>query len=421
MRARGITAALLLAGSICFVWGFFTHRDNWFPGRALRGATAWVAARGRPVDPFPKQFVKSRSPAFDDLAALGYVDASFDPDSDRRGTFHARPGRYFEGLNLYSSRTARSAQLVDMRGRVRHSWGSDTTDPWQAVTLLADGRLLVIEKDRGLLALDRASRPLWRFDARVHHDLDASGGRIYILTRRDELRPDLHPSRPIVVDELSILSPDGALIEVISLLDVLQRSAFAYLLPSLDPVDDPDRDDPLDLLHTNHIEVLDGAGAALHEAFARGNLLLCARNINAVFVLDAEAERVLWLWGPGSLTFPHHAQLIENGHLLLFDNGLKASRVLELEPVKRRIVWSYAAEGFFSATRGSVQRLSNGNTLITESDSGYAMEVDRLGETVWEFANPDVDALGNRSAMWRVTRFAPGELGFLDEVTPIGR
>ncbi|MDP6540751.1 MAG: arylsulfotransferase family protein [Planctomycetota bacterium] len=421
MRGRGLAATLLCAGAVGFVWGFFTHRDHWFPHALLRNVADRVAARERPTDPFPMRSVRSPSPAFEDLTALGYVDSSFDPDSDRRGVFHAQAERSFEGLNLYSSRTARSAQLVDMEGRVRHRWASDTTDPWQAVTLLADGRLLVIEKDRGLLALDSASRPLWRFEARVHHDLDVSGERITVLTRRDELRPDIHPSRPVVVDELSILAADGTLVEVISLLDMLQRSPFAYLLPSLDPAADPGGDGPLDLLHTNHVQTLDGAAAALHEAFAPGNLLLCARNINAVFVLDPGAKRVLWLWGPGTLTFPHHPQVIESGHLLVFDNGLVASRVLEVDPLARRIVWSYAAEGFFSATRGSAQRLPNGNTLITESDSGYALEVDPRGETVWEFANPDVDSLGNRSAMWRVTRYAPGQLAFLDDSAPLDR
>ena len=32
--------------------------------------------------------------------------------------------------------------------------------------------------------------------------------------------------------------------------------------------------------------------------------------------------------------------------------------------------------------------LSNGNTLIVESDAGRAFEVDRGGEIVWEYYNP---------------------------------
>lgn len=421
MRPIKLGFALLFAGGICFVWGFFAHRDHWFPHGILQGLAQEFADRDAPRDPFPKQLVESRSPAFDDLAALGYVDASFDPDSDQRGVVLAERDRFFPGFNLYSSRTARSAQLIDMQGGIVHSWASDTTDTWQSVSLLEDGRLFVLEKDRALLALDRDSRPLWRFEARVHHDLDVFDEEIRVLSRREEMRPEFHPTRPIVVDMLSILSLDGTLREEISLLDIFQRSTHAYLLPSLIPAHDAGDRKALDLLHTNHVEVLDGTLAHRSEVFARGNLLLSARNLNAIFILDAAAERILWLWGPGNLTFPHHPQLLANGNLLLFDNGLEASRILELEPLERCIAWSYEAEGFFSVTRGSVQRLPNGNTLITESDAGYAFEVDPQGETVWEFANPDVDAFGHRSAMWRVTRYAPEELLFVDADTSTAR
>ena len=77
------------------------------------------------------------------------------------------------------------------------------------------------------------------------------------------------------------------------------------------------------------------------------------------------------------------------------------------------VVWSYAADDFFSRLRGSVQRLSNGNTLITESDAGYVFEVDESGRTVWKFANPTVDDQGIRDAIWRMTRFSRGDLPFL--------
>ena len=44
--------------------------------------------------------------------------------------------------------------------------------------------------------------------------------------------------------------------------------------------------------------------------------------------------------------------------------------------------------GFFSPFMGSAERLPNGNTLITESDYGRALEVTPGGETVWEFYSP---------------------------------
>jgi hypothetical protein len=61
---------------------------------------------------------------------------------------------------------------------------------------------------------------------------------------------------------------------------------------------------------------------------------------------------------------------LTNGHLLIFNNGIKRSSVLELDPIANRVVWKYEDDTFYSRMRGSVQRLPNGNTLITESDSG---------------------------------------------------
>jgi hypothetical protein len=62
-----------------------------------------------------------------------------------------------------------------------------------------------------------------------------------------------------------------------------------------------------------------------------------------------------------------------------------------------------------------VQRLPNGNTLITESDRGYVHEVTPEKETVWRFANPDVNEEGKRMAIWRMTRFRRADLTFLTD------
>ena len=79
-----------------------------------------------------------------------------------------------------------------------------------------------------------------------------------------------------------------------------------------------------------------------------------------------------------------------------------------------RIAWMYGPRhDFFSQTRGSCQRLPNGNTLFTESDKGRVFEVTREGQLVWEFHNPDVDENAIRGAIWRMTRFSEAELPFV--------
>ena len=61
-------------------------------------------------------------------------------------------------------------------------------------------------------------------------------------------------------------------------------------------------------------------------------------------------------------------------------------------------------ESFFSPTRGSNQRLPNGNTFIADSDNGRLFEVTTEGEIVWEFLNPDVTKAGKRMPLYRSMR-----------------
>ena len=101
--------------------------------------------------------------------------------------------------------------------------------------------------------------------------------------------------------------------------------------------------------------------------------------------------------------------MLDSGNLLIFDNGLRRgwSRVIELDPLTGEIAWEYRAdppESFYSKSRGSSQRLPNGNTLICESDRGRAFEVTASGEVVWEWLNPARDGEGRLSTLVRMKR-----------------
>src|SRR3546814_19873821 len=65
-----------------------------------------------------------------------------------------------------------------------------------------------------------------------------------------------------------------------------------------------------------------------------------------------------------------------------------------------------------SGLRSAQQRLPNGNTLITESDGGRAIEVSPEGDVVWEYVNPVRG--GEAGAFIPVLnwaqRFGPGDL-----------
>jgi Arylsulfotransferase (ASST)/Carboxypeptidase regulatory-like domain len=91
------------------------------------------------------------------------------------------------------------------------------------------------------------------------------------------------------------------------------------------------------------------------------------------------------------------------GNLMAFNNEMSnnQSQIVEIEPPYENTynyswtpgtayapdepVWEYSnGTSFYSNHLGSVQRLPNGNTLISESTSGYMFEVDVDGNVMWE-------------------------------------
>ncbi|MEX1310921.1 MAG: arylsulfotransferase family protein, partial [Candidatus Sulfomarinibacteraceae bacterium] len=322
------------------------------------------------------------------------------------------------GVNFYSSRIRTSARLIDNDDRELHVWSRPGDDGWEHAELLPGGELIVVVNQREIFKLDRNSELEWRLEIAAHHDLAVHpSGEIYALTNEERLRPEIHPEVPVIEDFIQILTPDGRPTERISLLDAMRSSDFAFLLASPQhlPSDRRTGERPrLDMLHTNHIEIFDGSLAGRSPIFAAGNVLVSMRTINTIAIVDPRRKEVLWAWGPTNLHRQHHPTLLDTGNILLFDNGRRRSQIVELDPLSYEVVWRYAPKGgFLSRYRGSAQRLPNGNTLITESDRGYVFEVSPDHEVVWRFANPDVQPDGLRIAIWRMTRFDPDELPFL--------
>jgi len=337
---------------------------------------------------------------FEQLAALGYL-SGYEVAGDRQDVTFFDPLTAEAGLNLYTSGHGPEAILIDMQGRVLHKWRfafddafpnrpgherEQTLEYWRRVHLAENGDLLAMFADGGLIKIDKDSNLLWATPGRFHHKIlvEPGDGTIYSLLRDERLVPWIHPERPILDDYIVILSAEGEIRERISILDALAESSYASLLANI-----PDMED---ILHTNSIEVLTGVGSDRVPALRRGNFLISIRRLNTVAVVDADSRKVVWAL-TGQWIGQHEPTLLPSGNLLLFDNrgNYGRSKVIEIDPLTQETVWEYAGteeNGFFSATCGAVQRLANGNTLITESDGGRAFEVTPHNDLAWEFITP---------------------------------
>jgi uncharacterized protein (UPF0248 family) len=129
-----------------------------------------------------------------------------------------------------------------------------------------------------------------------------------------------------------------------------------------------------------------------------GDILASYRPTSTVIRISRKTGKILWKLGPPTVAGQHAPTLLENGNILIFDNGVHRlddsvpfSRAIEINPATNEIVWKYQDQptwNFFSPRMGNAQRLPNGNTLITESSFGRFFEVTKEGEIVWEYVTP---------------------------------
>ncbi|OAA58223.1 Arylsulfotransferase [Cordyceps fumosorosea ARSEF 2679] len=167
-----------------------------------------------------------------------------------------------------------------------------------------------------------------------------------------------------------------------------------------------------------------------------GNILASLRSVSAVIIIERSTGDIAWRVGSEILAQQHNATELDNGNILVFDNGafrsgesVMYSRVIEIDRASRAIVWEYRdrsqMHNFFTPFMGSAQRLANGNTLVCESAFGRMFEVTREGEVCWEYVNPhfapyadEVTASifpGESNAVFRAYRYSIEEIPWLEK------
>jgi hypothetical protein len=413
-RRRTISIFVFIVGTVvlAFVAGaavmFFQLPPYGFLSKGFAGGRAWAERNAVQSDPESESELPRAAVDKPLQTADGFTLCAF--------------------VVLNSTRNTQ-ADLLDMRGQLRHRWHLQFSKVWPHPPhvqgpvkdgfvcffycyLYPNGELLAVlhgvqqqAVGYGLVKLDKDSNVLWSYAANIHHDIDvAPDGTIYAIQHTlDYIMPErlgFIPA-PALVDSIVTLSPDGQPKgQPISLLEALRDSPYAALLSTLEP--GPKRAGPLtgprfdektlreDVLHTNSVQVLTPELAGKFPGWKAGQLLVSMRHIDALAVIDPVERKAVWA-ARGAWAAQHDAQFLSDGNLLLFDNrGLpKGSRVLEYDPRTQAFPWTYSGENwgpFYSSERGQCQRLRNDNTLIVSSElPGEILEVTRGKEVVWAY------------------------------------
>jgi hypothetical protein len=361
------------------------------------------------------------------LEALGYA-LSVETAGEEKGVARHDEARAQPGWNLYLTTGGRRATLIDMRGRVLHTWQDPDGPPagvgagpslglwWRSAHLFANGDLLAQADYGPLVKVAADSRPIWRAHDSYHHDFDvAPDGRILAILGTESIQ---HPSfpHPLSEDFVVELSPDGVERRRVSLLDAMLKSGEQAAIRDLRRYQKQTDDAAArqDLTHLNALEILGPEAAAVHDAFRPGRLLLSTPKNHRLLLLDFASGEIPWSL-TGGFRLQHDPTVTPDGRLLLFDNlgaGEERSRVLEVDPESGEERWSFASsaeEPLFSRCCGRVHPLANGNLLVVVSMEGRALEITREGEVVWEFRSPD-QVEGATAILNDVLRIDPSSL-----------
>jgi len=389
-RALGLLWGLLLLGCA-------SHEETSEPEAKQSTPGRFREMRRPPTD---DDLTEEQREKIAELESVGYLSGSREPvDAEMIARFER--DRSLHGLNFFSSGHGPHAYLIDMEGRILHQWSAsidkifpdaDLADDnlnqhfWRRVELFPDGSILGIFEGIGIFKIDRDSNVLWGNLNGAHHDFDfLPNGRVLVLTRKAHIVERVHSTEPILEDFLTMLTSDGEQIGEISILECFERSRFV-----INHLHDGTLSG--DILHSNGIEILTPGKEYSVPWMQPGYVLLSVRFISAVPVIDFVNQTIVNVIR-GEFRRQHDPRSLADGSILLFDNhGMDgASRVLEIDPRDFSIAWEFRGtetDPFFSDTCGMAERLPNGNTMVTESDNGRALEVDRDGQIVWEFYNP---------------------------------
>ncbi len=353
----------------------------------------------------------SSSDAMDkSLLSLPYIQyIATEKAPNKFGTTIYKKNKVSPGYNIYTSNNDRQdgfVNLIDLDGSLVHQWKRNQKDVpfvWKAVTPFPDGSLFLTSyrTEADWQWVDANSHSLVIYDMpgyKAHHAAYClkEGGFISLVSKTIRI-PFKDLTINIVEHSLVHLSSNGRALKTLPLNKFFSEDAgyqrnlnkaYRHLKKSMSlPSKEKTKNPVFDLLRPDNIENIEQDISGIAK---KGDWLVTFENLNRICIVDPEKEKIVWQWGKNIISSANHATILEGDQLLLLDNGVrkKLSRAIVLDMRSQKIIWQYGqkpGQEFFTAVGGSVQRLPNGNTLISECAKGRVFEVTPSGEIVWEW------------------------------------
>ncbi len=347
----------------------------------------------------------------------------------KNGLIHGSLQRSWPGYTLTATRGGLYANLLDMRGEVCHRWYS--SEGLNYGFLLPNGNLLartgsapegmgIGGSSKSIVELDWDSNVVWetRFPL-LHHDFHRTDAGTTLALAWEILPKELsatvsggyhedEPGPDMWGDKVVEIAQDGSVMNT--------WNAWEHLDPAIDVI--CPLENRREWTHANSISLT-----------PEGEFLISFRQTSTIGIVDRKTGEFTWKWGPGVVSHQHHPTMLDNGNILLFDNGahrrgMNFSKVIEIDPKTNEITWEYQGDpplSFYSYNISSAERFPNGNTLVCEGAPGRVFEITQGGEIVWEYISPFFvenlptaggSRFGNANAVFRAHRYAEDHPAF---------
>jgi len=256
--------------------------------------------------------------------------------------------------------------------------------------ILKDGSVIfAFDMGVSLQRFDRCGKRIWAVGGGFDHAATLDEGEKFVWTlRKDETMSEV----------VKVATATGEIVRRITMDDIIAANPTIDILEIRQQDDNWGNGNPRnkreiwlgDPFHLNDVEPLPAAIADRFPGFKAGDLLLSARSLNLVFVVDPETLEVKW-WRMGAWRRQHDPDWEPTGEISVYDNRMSRdySRIVSIVPAsqKTRIVYDGRANDFYSRIRGKHQFTAAGNLLISSPQQGRVFEVEPNGQVVLEIYN----------------------------------
>ncbi len=251
----------------------------------------------------------------------------------------------------------------------------------------------------------------WARQLPFHHDIEVDGSLdAYTLSKEKHT----YLGRTVIFDKIVKITRDGTVSDFWSSFDNLKEIQRYHdkqpldFKPSKNMSVLAEDDGSFEYYHINSIQIIPKNRFDNDPRFKEGNIILSLPRVNLIVILEKDTQKIVWAWGKDEIKRQHSPRMLPNGNILIFDNGdneRSYTRVIEINPVDKKIIWEYDFDSF-CYEQGYSQELPNGNILITDSINGRVIEISSEKEVLWEWKTPKKNIKNERKTIYRATRYA---------------